>query len=144
MYNILQQLNTILKGEIMAINSYEEFIKQVDNIDVKQDFINFKNDHKRHADLMEERIKSLGGHPVKGTGTAGIMAGAKFAVENLKKRSVHDIVKNAYDGEDKGIAAVAKIKETLDDENKKVVEEMLSTDHDHLKKMKDIINNHTH
>ena len=51
-----------------------------------------------------------------------------------------DIIKQLYDGEDKGIAATENIiRDELDAENKKLVNEIISTDHEHLKGLRSLL-----
>ena len=57
-------------------------------------------------------------------------------IRETNGRSSVDILKRAYDGEDKGIAAVEEvISEDLDDTSLELVKNILSQDHDHLKSM---------
>lgn len=137
---VVNELNTVLKGEHMAIESYDRFIHAVEDDFVKEEFSKILDDHKRHVKLLEDRIKDLGGEPKEDLGIAGIMANVKMAMKNLGSKKPVDVVKQAYDGEDKGIAMVEEIiKGDLDDESAKLMHDILSKEHDHLVQMNRII-----
>lgn len=136
----IAELNAILKGECMAIHSYERFIENVEDEGVKAEFEKIVQDHERHADEVAGRIKALGGKPNRNTGLAGVMASMKMAVENIGTRETVDVLKDAYDGEDKGIAMAEEIvKGDLDGESAGLVNRILSEDHGHLRRIARII-----
>lgn len=135
----VNELNTVLKGEYMAVDSYERFIKAADDDNIRNEFKNIQQDHRQHIGQLSERIAVLGGHPENGTGIAGVFSNTKLAIQTMRADS-EDILKKAYDGEDQGIAAVEEIiKGDLDDESRQLVDGILSQDHDHLKKMAHMI-----
>lgn len=139
----ITELNAVLKGESMAIHSYERFMKNVKDESVKAEFEKIVQDHKRHADELSGRIRALGGEPNRSTGLAGVMASAKMAVENIVARETLDILKEGYDGEDKGIAMAEEVvKGDLDKESAELVNRILSEDHEHLRRMAEIISKH--
>lgn len=133
--NVIKELNTVLKGEQMAVQSYDQFLSTVKDEKIRDRFQNFKSDHKEHADKVAQRIRSLGGIPDFSTGVTGVFSHIKLEIETKGKDS-YDVLKRAYEGEDKGIAMVEEvIKGDLDEESMKLVENILSQDHDHLKSM---------
>ncbi len=137
---VINELNTVLKGEVMAIESYDKYIHELKDNKVKTAFLEIQGDHKEHANLLENRIKQLGGDPNEKLGIAGVMANAKIALKNLGETKTIDLLKWAYDGEDKGIAMVEEIvKGDLDDTSMKLIKDILSVDHDHLKTMNNLI-----
>ena len=137
---VVNELNAILKGEHMAIESYDKFIHAVEDDKVRLQFHEILDDHKEHASLLENRIKELGGEPKEKLGIAGIMANAKTAMKTMGDKKAIDIVKQAYDGEDKGIAMVEEIiKGDLDDKSAKLMTDILKKEHDHLKSMNNMI-----
>ena len=133
--NVTKELNAVLKEERRAEQSYEKFISEADDEKIKNVFLQIRKNHLEHADLLAERIRSLGAVPDRGTGMAGIFSNMKLDMGTNGKNSV-DILKIAYDEEDKGIAAVEKvIRERLDDISAGLVKDILSNDHGHLKSM---------
>lgn len=140
---IIKELNGILKGEQIAVGSYGRYIEDVKDKDVKDEFLKIQDDHKKHIEQLSQRIQALGGKPELNTGFLGFMAEAKMAIRSLGKNETIDILESAYDGEDKGIAMVEEIKKgDLDKESAEIVNNILSEDHDHLKKMAHMIANY--
>jgi rubrerythrin len=89
---------------------------------------------------ISHKIQNLGGKPEDNTGIAGFMANAKAAMQFSGERSTVDIIKQAYDGEYKGIAMAEElVKGDLDNESANIVQKILKADQGHLKKMKGII-----
>lgn len=132
---VAKELNAVLKGEQMAVESYEKFISEADNEKIRNGFQQIQNDHKEHAGLLAQRIQDLGAVPDYNTGITGVLANMKLNVETKGKSSA-DILKRAYDGEDKGIAAAEEVvRGDLDDTSLELVKNILSHDHDHLKSM---------
>ncbi len=62
------------------------------------------------------------------------MSQSMSAAQTMIVADKKDIIKELYNGEDRGIAATENvIRDELDDENKKLVSEIIVTDHEHLK-----------
>lgn len=137
---VVNELNTILKGEHMAVESYDRFIHMIEDDRVKEEFQKILDDHKKHVRLLEKRIKELGGEPKEDLGFAGIMANAKLAMRTMGDKKTIDLVKQAYDGEDKGVAMAKEIvKGDLDDESAKLMQDILAKEHEHLTKINQIM-----
>ncbi len=136
---VVEELNAYLRGEYMAIKSYEKFIERTKDPNVKREFLSIQQDHKKHAYKISERIRSLGGKPVKGAGYMGIMSDMK----NLVKRNKDDtkfILKDAGRGEYRGIRMAEEIvKGDLDEQSKKLVNDLLNEDRGHVEKMRGLI-----
>lgn len=132
---IANELNKLLKGEEMAVQAYEKFIEGADNEKIRSSLQQIQKNHKLNADKLAERIQDLGEAAEYSTGMPGLFSDMKLSME-MKGKSSDEILKQAYDGEDKGIAAAEKtIKEDLDDTSMNVIHDVLSCDHDHLKAM---------
>lgn len=137
---VVNELNAVLKGAIMAVETYDKYIKELEDAKIKDELKKIQSDHKEHADLLESRIKELGGEPNEKLGIAGAMASAKIAMQNMGKTKAVDVLKRAYDGEDKGISMVEEIvKGDLDDKSMKLVSDILSVDYEHLDTMNTLI-----
>lgn len=133
---VINHLNTLFKGEQMAVEGYEKFIEAADDMKIKSRLQEIQRDHKEHASLLAEKIQSMGGRPEYGTGITGVISNLRLALETRSKGDSIEILKRAYDGEDKGIAMAEKVvKEELDEDSKKLLDQILSKDHDHLKSM---------
>lgn len=145
-YDVQKGLNALLKGEQMAVESYEKFIFAVEDGAIKNEFQSIQSQHKQHAEQLAERIRSVGGRPDFNTGISGVIANARLSIEtkNMANNSF-DILKRAYDGEDKGIAAAERIVSgSLDEESRRLVNNILAQDHGHLKSMLSLMSEYGH
>lgn len=134
----VRTLNELLRGEHMAIQGYETVMPHLKE-DTRRQIADMLKDHKQHAIELTDRITALGGVPEESTGLAGIMSQAKLKVESIV-RDEKSMLRKLYDGEDQGIAAVEKIiKGDLDNDSQEMVDKILRTDHDHLKKLQQLI-----
>ena len=131
----IDTLNELLKGELMAMEIYQETEDMQGDEQVMVMLQQFAEDHQEHARLLAERIRELGGSPVTGTGMAGAMAGLSSKINALRGPS--HLLKQVYDGEDKGVHAYDDRSDELDSESQDLVTEIMSTDHDHLKLFKE-------
>ncbi len=129
---VVKELNTYLKGEYMAIKAYENFIQRIKDPTMKLELQWIQKDHKRHAAKVSQRIRSLGGSPVKGAGLMGAMSDVK----NLVKRNSDDtklILKDAGAGEYRGIQMAEEVvKGDLDAESVKLIKGLLEEDRSHV------------
>ncbi len=136
---VVKELNAYLKGEYMAIKSYEDFIEKVKDQSIKEELRSIQQDHKKHAAKVTERIMSLGGKPVKGPGLMGVMSDMK----NLLKRNSNDtefILKDAGSGEYRGIQMAEEVvKGDLDAESRKLIEDLLREDRGHVNRISNFI-----
>jgi len=134
----VKTLNELLKGEHMAIHAYESVMPAL-NEETRKQIGDILKDHKEHAAELAERIISLGGIPDESTGMVGMMSQAKLKAES-KIRDEKSMIRKLYDGEDQGIAAVEKvIKGDLDSTSRELADKILRTDHDHLKKLQQLL-----
>lgn len=134
----VKTLNELLQGEHMAIHGYESVMPALEENTRKQ-IGDILKDHKQHALELSDRITALGGIPEESTGIAGVMSQTKLKAESMM-RDEKSMLRKLYDGEDQGIAAVEKIiKGDLDSASKDLVDKILRTDHDHLKKLQEMI-----
>lgn len=132
---VANELNKLLKGEEMAVQAYEKFIEGTDDQKIRETLQQIQKNHKKNANKIADRIQALGEAAEYSTGLPGLFSDMKLGME-MKGKSSDEILKQAYDGEDKGIAAAEKvIKQDLDETSMNVIHDVLSCDHDHLKTM---------
>jgi bacterioferritin len=135
----IKTLNELLKGEHMAVQSYESVMPYLTE-NTRKEISDIIRDHKQHALEISDRITKLGGIPVESTGMAGVMSQMKLKAESMVQDEKNMLMK-LYDGEDQGIAAVEEVSRgDLDETSMEMVKKMLRTDHDHLKKLHQLIN----
>lgn len=137
---ILKNLNTILQGEHMAIDIYHTYINNLNDSKLKEHLQEFQQDHKLHAIKLASRIQDLGGSPDESRGMAGFFAKTGAKLDTLTDVNPMDLLRKLYDGEDQGIARTEQImRGVLDDSSLEIVEDIISEDHDHLKKMEKLL-----
>jgi bacterioferritin len=134
----IKTLNELLKGEHMAVKGYESVMPYLSE-NTRKEISGIIRDHKEHALELSDRITKLGGMPVESTGIAGFMSQMKLKAEGLVQDE-KSMLMELYDGEDQGIAAAEKVsKGDLDKTSMEMLQKILSTDHDHLKKLQQLI-----
>lgn len=123
--NDIKELNMALKGEHMAIESFDHFIKDAKDESAKKSLMDMQQKHQFHAMQLSERIQQLGGDPVNTSGVLGVITEVKHKL-TPKKYIDNNIIKSAIQGEEIGIQAYGEIMANLSDaSNQKLAEEML-------------------
>lgn len=60
---LIKILSSLMHLDIDAVHSYEQVIEQIDIAEVKEELSEFRRDHERHVDQLENSIRELGGVP---------------------------------------------------------------------------------
>lgn len=127
----IDTLQELLKGEHMAIHIYDKTKNIQGDGQVMEMLGKFQQEHQKHAEQLSNRIKELGGQPNEGTGMAGMMAGVSSVINSI--RGPEELLKQVYDGEDKGIHSYEDRVDDLDPVSQELVRTIMSEDHEHLK-----------
>lgn len=138
--HVTKELNTFLKGNLMAIHAYDKYIHRLEDTQIKQAFQEIQQDHKQHAAIIAERIQNLGGIPVN---DVGVMGNAAEFMNTIKKPSsdTDHILQDALVGEHRGIEKSKELLDgELDAESLSLVENILSIDQQHV----DLLDRFTH
>lgn len=136
---IVKYLNKFLEGNYMAIHTYENYIKHIDNEEIKHIFQKIQQDHKNHAMKVAERIQNLGGVATHDVGLQGKMV---EIVQNITggTKQLHSIIKDAIAGERRGIEKSKEIvDENLDEESLQLVKSILATDENHTEQLENLL-----
>lgn len=133
--HLIDTLNELLKGEQMAIHIYSRTKKLQEDAQVAPMLARFEQDHKLHAKELTKMVKELGGEPNAKLGMPGLMANVMSFINSL--RGPEHLLRQVYDGEDKGVNAYLERLEKLDPVHQAKVKQMLEEDHNHLKWFKD-------
>lgn len=137
--NSIDELNVFLKGEYMAIDSYEAFIQKANSPKVKAELQRIQQEHKHHATKISERIQNLGGSPVNGVDVKGKLAATVSNIKNARTQTDSDILAEAYFGEDMGIKAGADTaRGALDRESMSLIGNIIDQDKSHLEELKNL------
>ena len=124
-------------GEHMAIKSYEHFLQQVDDEQIKKTLQKIQQEHKIHALKIAEQIQNLGGRPIDEPPLTGELM---LKLKSLHPKDLTSILKDAYVGEQRGIEAAKEIvKGDLDNDSKNLIAEILHEDTMHLPVLKDLV-----
>lgn len=129
---IIQELNTFLEGNFMAIHAYENYIAHVQDNKLKEIFQHLQQNHKKHAMIISERIQNLGG---VASNDVGMMGNIAQIMTNLKGSTKNDtsILKDALVGEHRGIKKSKELLEgDLDPESLKMVHDILDNNEKHI------------
>jgi uncharacterized protein (TIGR02284 family) len=82
----LNTLNSFLRGELAAVESYREAIDKVDKPPIKTQLGSCLRSHEQRVSVLKQQIQSLGGEPVQSSGTWGtvgkVIAGAAGMVSD--------------------------------------------------------------
>lgn len=129
---IVKELNAFLKGNYMAIESYERFLEKINEPEIRKIFQKIKANHEEHAKLVQERIRNLGGEPVDSSGIIGDMVDWMDQFK-LETKELPHITKDAQIGEFRGIKKSKEMLENdLDEESLSLVQNILEKDEEHV------------
>ncbi|WP_108670233.1 ferritin-like domain-containing protein [Peribacillus acanthi] len=137
--DVIDELNSFLKGQYMGIHAYEHFIQNTDDHDVKRAFQKIQQEHKFHAMRVAERIQNLGGTPVTDEGIIGSVA--DFISKFTTPKNRNELIKKAIVGEGYyGISLSEKmVQGDLDPESNRIVQEIIDRDHRHLSTLNSLL-----
>lgn len=99
--NDIDQLNTFLRGEISAVETYEQALDKAESPGAKNVLRENKASHAARADLLRDEIHKLGGEPSNGSGAWGSFAKAVAGGAKLFGESA--AISALEEGEDHGL-----------------------------------------
>jgi hypothetical protein len=98
---VVSNLNGLLRGEISAVETYNQAIRHLANEPV-EDLIANRNCHSRRVDLLKSNIAQHGATP---DSTSGVWGGlAKLVERSAALVSAKSVIAALEEGEDRGIA----------------------------------------
>lgn len=93
-------LNSLLRGEIAATETYQQALAQADNEQGKHELRRLRDDHRSAANTLRQHIHYLGGQPDQGSGAWGTVA---KSIEGAAKVFGHNAALKALkEGEEYG------------------------------------------
>ncbi|MBN9683680.1 PA2169 family four-helix-bundle protein [Corallococcus interemptor] len=97
----LETLNSFLRGEISAVETYRLASKHIETEVAKTEVEACLHDHEKRVEALKERIEKLGGKPAEGSGPWGVFAKVVQAGADLlgEKRAIDAL----EEGEDHGL-----------------------------------------
>ncbi len=72
----VKQLNSFLRGELAAVETYEQVIAKADSSAVSAGLREGRDSHQKRVRLLQDHIRSIGGDPEKSSGAWGSFARA--------------------------------------------------------------------
>ncbi|WP_068782556.1 DUF2383 domain-containing protein [Paenibacillus sp. GM2] len=137
--NIVRSLNTFLKGRYMGIHAYEHFIEKLQEPDIKTQFQQIQQDHKRHAMRVAERIQNLGEVPADDEGFVGSVQG--FMSKLKMPEDTKSILQSALKGEEHYAVEMSEeiVRGHLDSESYELIHAILEQDRKHVELLKGLI-----
>lgn len=120
----VEQLNSFLRGEISAVETYQLALDKVDHISTTRDelLVNLKS-HQDRVMMLQDAVRAIGGEPVEGSGPWGTFAkavetgakafGEKAAISALEEGEDHGLKDYKGDMADLDFEARALITDKL-------------------------------
>ena len=137
--DIIKELNNFLKGNYMAIHTYDHYIHHMDDLHTKQILQQIQKKHKEHAAMVADRIQNLGGMPVHDVGMMGKVAEMTQTLKGSTKDDT-DILKDAMVGEQRGIKKSREILDgDLDQESLSLVKYVLGEDEKNIELLDNLV-----
>jgi bacterioferritin len=113
----VKNLNSILEGEYMAINSFDSIIEHVEDENTKNELQKIQQTHRQHASQIATRIQDLGGNPPDGVGIQGVIAETISNIKHIGTTDTTTYLKEALQGENMGIKVANEILANNNDPN---------------------------
>ncbi len=135
----VEQLNSFLRGEISAVETYQMALDKVDDISTARDelLVNLKS-HQDRVMMLQEAIVAAGGEPATGSGPWG--AFAKVVEGGAKVLGKKAAIAALEEGEDHGVKDYKADLDDLDPQARMLVETQLrpaqQQTHDRLSALK--------
>src|SRR5690242_7129728 len=119
----ISQLNSFLRGEISAVETYRQAITKVRDVAARTQLEQCQSSHQRCIDMLRTRIVQLGGHPEKSSGAWGAFAkAAEGGAAVLGEKAAIDVLE---EGEDYGLKDYQSHLADLDVDSRVFVEQEL-------------------
>lgn len=93
----IDALNDYLKGLNMGIDTFERYIENAEEGDLKNILQGIQMDYKNSATRVSERIQDLNGTPVSGVGVLGKTAEFISSIKNSANGSTEGLSEQAHD-----------------------------------------------
>lgn len=72
--NSIDELNTLLGGEISAVESYKKALEGIDDASLTPVLEECQTSHAKRAQMLRQRVVELGGEPTESSGLWGVFA----------------------------------------------------------------------
>lgn len=125
-------LNSLLRGEWAAVETYEQALAKFGNEPIGIDLRALESDHRQAAELLGRHIAERGGSPAESSGVWGMWA--KAITGTAKLFGAAAALKALKEGEEQGVAdyETALEDENLDAECREMIHALLPETRAHL------------
>jgi len=136
----IDSLNQLLQGEYMAIESFNNFITKVEDVNTKNSLQEIQKQHRENINTLASYIQDIGGQPHENLGMKGKMADIKVNMDLGFKYDKKEIIEKAIEGETQGVNMAEKVlRGNLDDKSRNVAGEILENDRRSIDMLKGLI-----
>ena len=119
----IDQLNSFLRGEISAVETYRQALDKVADNRARMQLEQCHVSHQQRVDLLRTRIIELGGEPAQSSGAWGAFAkAAEGSAAAMGEKAAIDVLE---EGEDHGLKDYQKHARDLDVASRQLVEQEL-------------------
>lgn len=120
----VEQLNSFLRGEISAVETYQLALEKIDHVSTVRDelLVNLKS-HQDRVMMLQDAIRMLGGEPATGSGPWGTFA--KVVERGAKTLGEKAAIAALEEGEDHGLKDYKADLNDLDFEARELVHDKL-------------------
>lgn len=101
-----EQLNSLLRGELSAVETYEQAIPKFEDTATVQALTRIAGDHRTASTMLRDSIRTIGGEPDKSSGMWGSFA--KTVTGAAKILGPQTVLAALREGEEHGIAEYDK------------------------------------
>ena len=98
--NDIEQLNSFLKGELAAVETYRQCIEKIEDPKVEIQLRSLQASHSQRVAILSEKVRSLGGKPADDSGVWGSFA--KLVEGGAKLFGKSAAISTLEEGEDHG------------------------------------------
>jgi uncharacterized protein (TIGR02284 family) len=116
-------LNSLLRGELSAVETYDQAIKKLGGTSCAQQLQECRRSHSERVEMLRQRIVQVGGEPSDGSGPWG--AFAKLVEGGAKVFGEKAAIAALEEGEDHGLKQYRRDMEKLDASTRAMVEQSL-------------------
>lgn len=135
MHKDTAELNQLLLGQHMAIDSLRDYINGTDNTTLRGRLEEMLRVHEVQAEELSEHVRSLGDSPEESRGMAGVMRTAKTRFRLSLDDDEGEIIKALRQGEEMGIEEELKCLQKLSSQSRPLVEKHITENRSILERL---------
>lgn len=140
MHKDTAELNQLLLGQHMAIDSLRDYINAAQCPSLRSKLEEVMTTHEAQAEELSEHIRNLGDSPDEGRGTAGVMRSAKTRFSLAFGANDQDMVNALITGEEMGIDEEIEALKSVSEESQPLVQKHITENKAMLTKLRSVRN----